>query len=103
MNIDKEEYIKSLEERIEKLEKLFEHLCINQCKEITLTKCSLGDIKLGDNCKITLNSCPVGSVKPDIEDAESRVDDLESRIEDLLFDIDEAETRLDTLENDSEC
>lgn len=29
MNIDKEEYIKSLEERIEKLEKLFEHLCID--------------------------------------------------------------------------
>ena len=46
MNIDKEEYIKSLEERIEKLEKLFEHLCIAQCKEITLTRCSLGDIKL---------------------------------------------------------
>ena len=50
MNIDREEYIKSLEERIEKLEKLFEHLCIDQCKEIALTKCSLGDIKLGDNC-----------------------------------------------------
>lgn len=32
MNIDREEYIKSLEERIEKLEKLFEHLCIDQCK-----------------------------------------------------------------------
>ena len=103
MNIDKEEYIKSLEERIEKLEKLFEHLCINQCKEITLTKCPLGDIKLGDNCNITLNSCPVGGVISDIEDAESRVDDLEGRIEDILVDIDETETRLDTLENDSEC
>ena len=62
MNIDKEEYIKSLEERIEKLEKLFEHLCIDQYKEITLTRCSLGDIKLGDNCNITLSSCPVGGV-----------------------------------------
>ncbi|MCI8379567.1 MAG: hypothetical protein HFH72_13815 [Lachnospiraceae bacterium] len=93
MDIDKEEYIKSLEERIEKLEKLFEHLYINQCKEIALTKCSLGDIKLGDNCNITLNSCPVGGVIPDIEDAESRVDELECRIEDILADIDEAGTR----------
>ncbi len=102
MNIDKEEYIKSLEGRIEKLEKLFEHLCINQCKEITLTNCSLGDIKFGDNCNITLNSCAVGGVISDIEEAESRVGDLESRIEDILVDIDEAGTRLDTLENDSE-
>ena len=98
MNIDKEEYIKSLEERIEKLEKLFEHLCIDQCKEITLTRCSFGD-----NCNITMNSCPVGDVISDIEDAESRADDLESRIEDILADIDEAGTRLGTLENDSEC
>lgn len=60
MNIDKEEYMKSLEERIEKLEKLIEHFCMNQCKEIILTDCSLGNIKLGDNCNITLNSCPVG-------------------------------------------
>ncbi len=103
MNIDKEEYIKSLEERIEKLEKLFEHLCIDQCKEITLTRCSLGDIKLGDNCNITLNSCPVGGMISDIEDAENRVDDLENRIEDIMNDINEAETRLDTLDNDSEC
>lgn len=103
MNIDKEEYIKSLEERIEKLEKLFERLCIDQCKEITFTRCSLGDIKLGDNCNITLKNCPVGGVISDIEDAESRADDLESRIEDILADIDEAGTRLGTLENDSEC
>ncbi len=101
MNIGKEEYIKSLEERIEKLEKLFEHLCIDQYKEITLTRCSLGDIKLGDNCNITLSSCPVGSVISDIEDAENRVDDLGNRIEDIRNEIDDAETRLDTLENDS--
>ena len=94
MNIDKEEYTKSLEERIEKLEKLFEHFCMNQCKEIILTDCSLGDIKLGDNCNITLNSCPVGDMISDIEDAENRVDDLESRTEDILADIDEAEARL---------
>ena len=110
MNIDREEYIKSLEERIEKLEKLFEHLCIDQCKEIAFTKCSLGDIKLGDNCNITLKNCPVGGVISDIEDAENRaadlecsVADLECRIKDILADINEAETRLDTLENDSEC
>ncbi len=101
MNIGKEEYIKSLEERIEKLEKLFEHLCIDQYKEITLTRCSLGDIKLGDNCNITMNSCPVGDVISDIEDAENRVDDLGNRIEDIRNEIDDAETRLDTLENDS--
>ena len=63
----------------------------------------MGDIKLGDNCNITLNSCPVGGVISDIEGAESRVDDLENRIEDILNDIDEAGIRLDTLENDSEC
>lgn len=103
MNIDKEEYIKSLEERIEKLEKLFEHLCMNQCKEITLTSCPLEVIKFGDNCNITLNNCPVGNVISDIEDAENRVDDLENRIEDIMSDIDDAETRLDTLDNDSEC
>ena len=50
-----------------------------------------------------MNSCPVGDVISDIEDAESRADDLESRIEDILADIDEAGTRLGTLENDSEC
>ena len=63
----------------------------------------MGDIKLGDNCNITLKNCPVGGVISDIEDAESRADDLESRIEDILADIDEAGTRLGTLENDSEC
>lgn len=110
MNIGREESMNNLEKRIEKLEKLFEHLWIDQCKEITLTKCSLGDVKLGDNCNITLKNCPVGDVISDIEDEESRVDDLECsvddlecRIKDLLADINEAETRLDTLENDSEC
>lgn len=109
MDIEKEEYIKNLEERIEKLEKIFDHLC-NQCKEITLTKCSLGDIKLGNDCNITLNSCPVGGVISDIEGAESRADDLECRIDDIecrikdiLAGINDAETRLDPLENDSEC
>lgn len=63
----------------------------------------MGDIKLGDNCNITLKNCPVGGVISDIEDAESRVDDLENRIEDILNDIDEAGIRLDTLKNDSEC
>lgn len=103
MDIDQEEYIKSLEERVEKLEKLFEHFCMNQCKEITITNCPLGDIRLGDHCNITLNECPVGGVVSDIEDAESRVDDLENRVEDILADIDQAETCLDILENDSEC
>ena len=50
-----------------------------------------------------VNSCPVGGVISDIEDAENRVDDLENRIEDIMNDIDETKTRLDTLDNNSEC
>lgn len=77
MNTERDEYIQSLEKRIEKLENLLKHLCIHQCKEISLTDCSLGEIKLADNCNITLNDCTVGGVIPDVEDAERRVDDLE--------------------------
>lgn len=102
MNTERDEYIQSLEKRIEKLENLLEHLCIHQCKEISLTDCSLGEIKLVNNCNITLNDCAVGGVIPDVEDAECRIDDLEGRLEDILADIDEAETRLDSLKTDTE-
>ena len=101
MNIEKDEYIQSLEKRIEKLEDLLEHMCIQQCKEISLSNCPIGDIKLGDNCNITLQTCSVGAMIPDIDEAENRIDDLESKLDELLTDLDEAECRLDDFETES--
>lgn len=101
MNIEENEYIQSLEKRIEKLENLLEHMCIRQCKEISLSNCPIGDIELGDNCNINLQTCSVGTMIPDIDEAENRIEDLESRLDAVLTDLDEAECRLDGFETDS--
>ena len=99
---EKEEYILNLEQRVEKLEKLLEHLCIEQCKEISFNDCPIGDLTLGDNCKVTLQTCSVGAMFSDVEDAENRVNDLESRIDDIMTDLDVAESRLDGFTSSSE-
>lgn len=102
MNMEKDEYIQGLEKRIEKLENILEHLCVQQCKEISMTNCPIGDIKLGDNCNITLNACAVGAMIPDIDDAENRLDEVENRLDEVMADLDDVENRLNDFETDSE-
>ena len=102
MNIEKDEYIQSLENRIEKLENILEHLCLQQCKEMSMANCAIGDIILGDNCNITLNACSVGAMLPDIDDAEDRLDEVESRLDDVMAHLDDVETLMDSFEIDSE-
>ena len=96
MNIEKNEYIESLEKRIERLENIIEHLVVQDGKEINMTHCPIGDITLGANCNITLNSCPVGAVVSDIEDAEDRLDDLECRLDELLDNLDNVESSINS-------
>lgn len=102
MNIEKDEYIQGLEKRIEKLENILEHLFVQQCKEISMKNCPIGDLKLGDNCNITLQTCSVGAMITDIEDAEARLDELECRLDEVVANLEEAETRLDDFETDLE-
>ena len=72
---------------------------VQQCKEISLTDCRIGDFKIGDNCNITLQTCSVGSIIPDnIEDAACRVADLECILDDVIANLEDAETRLNDLE-----
>jgi len=96
MNIEKNEYIENLEKRIEKLEDILEHLFVQEGKEINMAHCPIGDITLGANCNITLNSCPVGAVVSDIDDAEDRLDELECRLDGLLCNLDNAENRINS-------
>ena len=100
MTVEKDEYIQSLEKRIEKLENILEHLCIQQCKEISMSNCLIGDFKLGNNCNITMEASSVGSIIPDdIEGAEGRIADLECSLEDVIVLLEDAEARFDGLES----
>lgn len=76
--MDNDDKIKNLEERIKTLEDKLNKIAFNEAKEVILTSCPIGEIVLGDSCKLDFQHCPVGSViDTDIDDAESRLDDLE--------------------------
>lgn len=89
------EYIRQLEERIEKLENFIErNITIGEGKEISLKNCPIGDVYVAEGCNLSFDGCPVGSVLlDDMDDAECRLDDLEDRLQDILSQIDEAESR----------
>lgn len=70
------EYIKQLEERVERLEKF------------------ISKIIIGEGQNISFNDCPIGTVIPkDIDDAEDRIDDLEDKLNNILEQIDDVENK----------
>jgi hypothetical protein len=86
------EYIKQLEERIEKLEKIIDSITIGEGKDISLSNCPISNVYVSEGCNLSFANCPVGSVlSDDIEDAEGRIDELEARLEDIISQIDEVE------------
>lgn len=87
------EYIRQLEERIEKLEKFIDSITIGDEKDISLKNCPIGNVYVSEGCNLSFDSCSIGSIlTDDIEDAEDRIDELEDRIQDILSQIDEAES-----------
>lgn len=90
------EYIRQLEERIEKLEKFIERITIGEEKNISFRNCPIGDVYVSEGCNLSFDGCSIGSVLPDdIDDAEERLDELDSRLQDMMSQIDDAEGRLD--------
>ena len=95
--MDDQKYLE-LEERIRMLEEKLERISFSEAKEITMQNCPIGDVRVGDDCRLSFEHCPIGSVMmDDLEDADSRIDDLEGRLDDIDFD--DAEHRLDELQS----
>ena len=85
-----------LEERIKILEEKLNSISFSEAKEIKMQGCPIGDIQVGNDCQLTLDSCPIGALMDrNIDDAESRLDELESRLDDINSGIDDAEMKLD--------
>lgn len=98
--MDNYEKIKNLEERIKRLEDIINKITFNEAKEIVFTSCSIGEIMLGNDCKLNFQHCPVGSViDTDIDDAESHIDDLESRLIDINNEISDIESRIEAVDD----
>lgn len=88
-----------LEERIKALEDFFNKMTFSDEKEITLSKCPIGNLHLGANSKVDVKNGPIGSIiDTNIDDAEDRLDELESKLDDINANIDDAESRLDGLD-----
>lgn len=88
------EYIKQLEERVERLEKFISRITIGEGQNISFNDCSLGDISVSEGCNLSFNDCPIGTVIPrDIDEAEDRIEDLEDRLENILSQIDDIENK----------
>lgn len=86
------EYVKQLEERVQKLEKLFDDIIIGEGNNIVFQDCHLGDITIGEGCNLSFNDCSIGScIEADIDDAECRIDDLEDRLQDIISQIEDLE------------
>lgn len=98
--MDNNDQIQKLEERIKYLENMLNNITFNEAKEVALTNCPIGEITIGQNCKLVFQQCSIGSViDTDIDDADSRIDDLESRLDEINDKIDETEDKLDELED----
>ena len=84
------EYIKQLEERVEKLEKIIGNITISEGQIVTFNDCPIGNINASEGCNLSLNDCPIGTVIPtDIGDAEDRIDDLEDRLHNIMDQMDD--------------
>ncbi len=57
--MDNMEYIKSLEDRIEKLEKFISDIKVEDSKNITITNCQIQGMALGKCKDVTVNDCTV--------------------------------------------
>lgn len=88
------EYIKQLEERVERLEKFISKIIIGEGQNISFNDCTLCDIYVSEECNLSFNDCPIGTVIPkDIDDAEDRIDDLEDKLNNILEQIDDVENK----------
>lgn len=86
------EYIKQLEERVERLEKFISSITIGEGQNISFNNCSLSDIYVSEGCNLSFYNCPIGTVIPnDIDDAEDRIDELEDRLQNIVEQIDDIE------------
>ena len=86
------EYIKQLEERIEKLEKFISNITMGEEQNISFNDCTLADIYISEGCNLSFNDCPIGTVIPnDIDDAEDRIDELEDRLQNIVDQMDDIE------------
>jgi hypothetical protein len=91
--MDDVEYIRQLEERIEKLENFIGSITVGEGKDIFLKNCPIGNVYVSEGCNMSFDNCSIGSVLPDdINDAEGRIDELEDRLQDIIFQIDEAKS-----------
>lgn len=89
------EYIRQLEERIEKLEKFIDSITIGEGKDILLRNCPLANVYVSEGCNLSFDNCSIGSVlSDDLEDAEDRIDELEGRLQDIISQMDDVESRL---------
>lgn len=79
---DKNEYIAQLKLRVARLENILKHLFVEQCKEIRIENCSVGNLTIGDNCNMSFYNSSIGIISTDFDDAEDKIDDLETRLED---------------------
>ena len=92
------EYIKQLEERVERLESIIMKITIAEGNDISFNGCPLADIYVPEGCNLSFNNCPIGSVMPgDVEDAEDKIVELESYLEDAEDKIVELESRLEDI------
>lgn len=86
------EYIKQLEERVERLEKFISNITIGEGQNISFNDCTLSDIYVSEGCDLSFNDCSIGIVIPkDIDDAEDRIDELEGRLQNIVDQIDDIE------------
>lgn len=96
--MDSSDQFQELRERIEFLERKLSNISFHEAKEVILTNCPIGDISVGNDCKLDFKTCSIGGViDADIEEADSRIEDLESRLDEINDRIDETESRLDEI------
>ena len=88
------EYIKQIEERVERLEKFISNITIGDGQNISFNNCSLSDIYVSEGCNLSFYNCSIGTVIPkDIDDAEARIDELEDRLQNIAEQIDDIENK----------
>lgn len=88
------EYMKQLEERVERLEKFISRISIGEGQNISFNNCTLCDIYMSEGCNLSFNDCSIGTVMPrDIDEAEDRIEDLEDRLENIVSQIDDIENK----------
>ena len=87
-----------LEQRVLALEEKLDRIHFSEAKEVSMSGCSVGEIRVGGGCDLDFKGCSVGaSFTGDMDDADERLDDLESRLDEINGGIGEARSRLEAL------